>query len=111
MVDTTNAEHYTWGQHCDGWHLVKDVSLSVIQEKMAPGAAEVRHRHAKAQQFFYVLQGEATLEVDGTEHILTGGQGITVPAGAPHQMFNRSSCDLSFLAISVPPSHGDRTPA
>ena len=49
-----NAEHYTWGEDCDGWHLVREPALSVIEESMPPGAQEVRHYHEKAQQFFYV---------------------------------------------------------
>ncbi|MGA8345596.1 MAG: hypothetical protein WB781_26940, partial [Candidatus Sulfotelmatobacter sp.] len=41
-VSRENAEHYRWGVDCDGWHLVKDAQLSVIEEFMPPGAAEVR---------------------------------------------------------------------
>ena len=37
-IDT--AEHYTWGGVCDGWHLLKDPTLSVIQERVPPGAGE-----------------------------------------------------------------------
>ena len=32
-----NAEHYQWGNACDGWHLLKSETLSVIQEKMPAG--------------------------------------------------------------------------
>ena len=48
-TSATTAEHYAWGAGCDGWHLVRAPALSVIQERMPPGAAEVRHRHAVAQ--------------------------------------------------------------
>jgi hypothetical protein len=30
VVDTANAEHYEWGDKCDGWHFVKTDSLSII---------------------------------------------------------------------------------
>ena len=43
---TANGEHCTWGQRCDGWHLVRSDALSVIQERMPPAAAEVRRGHA-----------------------------------------------------------------
>jgi len=33
-VSRDNAEHYRWGDDCDGWHLVKDTQLSVIEEFM-----------------------------------------------------------------------------
>ena len=48
-VSRENAEHYRWGVDCDGWHLVKDRQLSVIEEFMPPGAAEVRHYHERSQ--------------------------------------------------------------
>ncbi|PKF76460.1 cupin domain-containing protein, partial [Vibrio sp. vnigr-6D03] len=34
VISRENAEHYVWGERCDGWHLVKSTSLSVIQEKV-----------------------------------------------------------------------------
>lgn len=102
------AEHYTWGARCDGWHLVRAEGLSVIQERMPPGAAEVRHRHARARQFFYVLAGRLDLEADGTLHALGAGVGLEVAPRVVHQAFNRGEEDVEFLVISQPPSHGDR---
>lgn len=103
-----NAEHYTWGHGCDGWHLVRTATLSVIEERMPPGTQEVRHRHALAFQFFRVLAGSLTLESGGTVHTLHAGDGLQIPPGTPHQAFNRSEADVSFLVVSQPPSHGDR---
>ena len=102
------AEHYTWGAGCDGWHLLKHEALSVIRERVPPGAAESRHRHERARQFFYVLAGAAVLEVGGTRHRLAAGMGLHVSPGAPHQFRNESSADVEFLVISSPRSHGDR---
>jgi len=107
-VSILNAEHYTWGNLCDGWHLVRTPELSVIQERMPPGTSEARHVHEHARQFFFVLEGAAVLEVDGLEHRLTAQQGLDVAPGTAHQIFNRAATDLHFLVISQPPSHGDR---
>lgn len=107
-VSTANAAHYVWGRQCDGWHLLEGDDLSVIEERMPPGTAEVRHRHAQARQFFYVLDGEATLELDGVAHRLGARQGLHVPPGAAHQMRNETDAELRFLVISSPRSHGDR---
>lgn len=52
ITSAENAEHYIWGDHCDGWHLLKTERLSVIQERMPPGTAEQRHYHERAQQLF-----------------------------------------------------------
>jgi quercetin dioxygenase-like cupin family protein len=108
-VSTANAEHYHWGQSCDGWHLLATDDLSVIEERMPPGSFEQRHRHARARQFFYVFEGEAVLELEGIAHRLHRGEGLHVPPGSAHQMRNESSADVRFMVISTPKSHGDRT--
>jgi mannose-6-phosphate isomerase-like protein (cupin superfamily) len=110
-ISTANAPHYVWGDACDGWHLVRSEGLSVIQELMPPGATEVRHRHARTRQFFYVLAGVLTLEVEGTFHVLTTGHGVEIAPGVPHQAINRGTEPVAFLVISQPPSHGDREAA
>ena len=108
VVSAENSEHYSWGTQCDGWHLAKTASLSVIQELVPSGCLEVRHLHKKAEQFFYVLSGTATLEADEKIYTLKSNQGLHIPAGVVHQLRNESNSDLVFIVISTPPSHGDR---
>ncbi len=108
MISTKTAPHYSWGEGCDGWHLVRTEELSVIQEHMPPVTEEVRHYHEHARQFFYVLAGTATIEVDGVIHRLGVQDGIEIQPGTPHQLKNEGDSDLHFLVISQPPSHGDR---
>ena len=107
-ISKTNAEHYIWGEKCNGWHLVKNEALSVIHEHMPADTCEVRHYHEKSRQFFFVLNGCATLEVNGEEVVLHPNEGIEVPPLVPHQMFNRSDKDIEFLVVSQPCSKGDR---
>lgn len=108
-VSRDNAEHYRWGVDCDAWYLVNDEQLSVIEEFMPPGAAEIRHHHEKAQQFFYILSGEVLMEVEGHTTLLAAGSGIRVMPGKRHQIRNPSSVPVRFLVVSHPRSHGDRT--
>jgi mannose-6-phosphate isomerase-like protein (cupin superfamily) len=105
------AEHYKWGDGCDGWYLVKNDRLTVIQESMPPGTSETRHFHRKSQQYFFVLKGEATLEVDGSVLVVREQEGVAVPPGAMHQIQNLTQDALHFLVTSEPPSHGDREAA
>jgi mannose-6-phosphate isomerase-like protein (cupin superfamily) len=107
-ISRENSEHYTWGGVCDGWHLLKSPALSVIQERVPPGGAETRHYHEHAQQFFFVLSGEAVMELKNKEIVLGPQQGLAVPPGSPHRLLNRGNMDLSFLVISAPTTHGDR---
>jgi uncharacterized cupin superfamily protein len=105
------AEHYAWGDGCDGWLLLDGDDLTVIEECVPSGRSETRHRHASARQFFYVLSGQADLEIDRHVHALRAGEGIHVAAGAAHQLRNSSDADVRFLVVSSPNSHGDRSEA
>ena len=108
MIDRNSAEHYIWGQNCDGWHLSKSSEVSIIQERMPQNTFEIRHIHNKSCQFFFILSGEATMEVNGETQHLRVDQGIEIPPQTPHQMMNKSNDVLEFIVVSCPPSHGDR---
>jgi mannose-6-phosphate isomerase-like protein (cupin superfamily) len=112
IISTKSAEHYKWGgpqgTDCDGWHLVKTPELSVIEELMPPGTSEVRHSHVHARQFFFVLEGELTLEVEHHDFVLHAGEGLEVSPGQQHQARNQSDHSVRMLVTSQSPSHGDR---
>jgi mannose-6-phosphate isomerase-like protein (cupin superfamily) len=110
-ISVENGEHYLWGGVCDGWHLVRSENLSVIEEVMPPGSAEQRHFHQQARQFFYVLEGELQMELDGRLLVLAARQGVEIAPRQAHRAKNGSEANVRFLVISQPPSHGDRTPA
>jgi mannose-6-phosphate isomerase-like protein (cupin superfamily) len=108
ITSKINAEHYTWGDNCDGWHLLKRTDISIIQEQMPPGKYEAKHYHKFSRQFFFILSGEANMIFEDGNTILHKQQGIEIPPGIIHQIRNDSNSDLSFLVISSPKSHGDR---
>ncbi len=70
-VSRDNAEHYRWGVDCDAWYLVNDEQLSVIEEFMPPGAAEIRHHHQKAQQFFTFCRAKSSWKWKVRPHCCT----------------------------------------
>lgn len=103
-----NAEHYQWGNACDGWHLLKSDTLSVIQEKMPAGTFEQVHFHNKAQQLFFILSGTATFDINGEKYSVIANESIHVPKMTKHFISNSSEAELHFLVISEPKAHGDR---
>jgi len=107
-VSIENAEHYVWGEVCDGWHLVKRDDMSVIQERVPPGGGEVIHYHNVARQFFYILAGEGTMVFEDQVIVLNKGQGIEIAPEVRHQFKNQSKADVHFLVVSVPATRGDR---
>ena len=108
IISTENAEHYIWGEINDGWHLLKREDMSVIQERVPAGGAEVMHYHEVARQFFYILDGEGIMVFEDHEVILEKGQGLEIPPRVKHQFKNRSNTDVHFLVMSVPTTRRDR---
>ena len=108
VISIENAEHYVWGDVCDGWHLLKRDDISIIQERVPAGGVEVMHFHTLARQFFYILEGEGTMVFEDREVKLTKGHGLEIPPQEKHQFKNRSDADVHFLVISIPTTRGDR---
>ena len=108
VVSINSTEHYNWGNNCDGWHLLKNNDLSIIQEEVPPGESEVRHHHQYAKQFFFVLEGTATMELEGEIHQIYKNEGIFIAAGVKHKLSNQSDSPIKFIVVSSPKSHGDR---
>jgi mannose-6-phosphate isomerase-like protein (cupin superfamily) len=108
LISVENAEHYIWGGNCDGWHLLKGDDISVIQERVPAGSAEVMHYHERSRQFFYVLEGEGIMSFEDHEVILQKGQGLEIAPTIKHQFRNNSPAEVHFLVISVPSTRGDR---
>lgn len=107
-ISIATADVYDWGDKCKGWHLMRAANVSIIEELMPPDTHESRHWHARAQQFFYVLDGELVIEVEGVEHTLHAGHGLELPSGNAHQVRNVGASNARFLVISSPPHQGDR---
>ncbi len=107
-VNQSSAEEYQWGAGCLGWRLVNRTEMSVIRERMPSGTCEVRHYHLKSRQFFFILQGHARIELNGQQIPLAKDDGLEIPPGVPHQIFNDAREPLEFLLVSQPSTTGDR---
>lgn len=108
VVSLQNSEHYIWGQVCEGWHLLKRGEMSIIQERVPAGGAEVMHYHRAARQFFYILEGEGIMILEDRLVVLQKGQGLEIAPEVPHRFLNQSDGDVHFLVISVPSTRSDR---
>jgi mannose-6-phosphate isomerase-like protein (cupin superfamily) len=107
----TAVQHYEWGEGCHGWRLLDSPDLSVIEERVPPGGAEIWHVHDRARQFFYLLSGSAEMRSRAGAVVLQPGTGVEVPIGVAHQFANTGDVDARFLVISAPSTLGDRRDA
>jgi len=107
-IGISTAEHYTWGNGCDGWHLLNNENLSIIQENVPAGSSEVKHYHNISRQFFFILEGEGTIELPDKIVKLLKNEGLEIPPKTVHRFINQSDSEVIFLVISSPKSHGDK---
>ena len=105
---TQSIEHKLWGNGCNAWTLLNTEGLSIKQETMTAGTEEQLHYHHNAQQFFYILKGNAVFEVDEVIIIVHEREGIHIEAGKHHKIMNKDSVDLEFLVCSQPSIQNDR---
>ena len=75
---------------------------SLAHIELPPGKVSRKHVHPSAEESYYILAGEARIEVDGAPFTLTPGQSIAITPGMTHQIFNAGAGVLRFLAICAP---------
>jgi mannose-6-phosphate isomerase-like protein (cupin superfamily) len=101
-------KHYQWGEACDGWNLVDENMLSVKLERMPPNTAEQKHFHRQAQQFFFILKGEAVFEIGDEKFLVKTNHGIHIEPMQEHRIINETHSDLEFILSSQPSTSNDR---
>lgn len=65
--------------------------------------------HNMARQFFFVLSGELTMELEGEYHRVPTMSGIEIHPLSRHQARNDTDEEVHFLVVSCPTTRGDRT--
>lgn len=108
ILSKQNTKHYFWGEKCSGWHFVQSQDLHIIEELMPPNTSETKHYHNIAQQFFYILKGVATFEIEAETYEIKEREGVHILPNIRHQIKNITNQNLEFLVISQPTTRGDR---
>ena len=79
---------------------------SLAEASLPTGNATDRHYHKISEEFYFVLEGIGTMEIDGESQKISPGDAVLIPAGTWHQI--TASTQLRFLCCCSPPySHDD----
>ncbi|MDA7502329.1 cupin domain-containing protein, partial [Chitinophagales bacterium] len=97
-----------WGGDCDSWIYCDSKNLSIKLELMPPNTREELHRHAKQEQFFFILNGTALFFKKGDSQVLHSQEGVFVAPNTSHYIANEGDEPLGFLVVSSPNKKGDR---
>jgi mannose-6-phosphate isomerase-like protein (cupin superfamily) len=83
---------------------------SLAEASLPPGGATQRHYHRISEEFYYILEGRGTMEINGEAREVGPGDAILIPAGAWHQIRSQTEGDsLRFLCCCAPPYAHDDT--
>lgn len=73
----------------------------VARVEVAPGAKAGRHTHP-GDEISYVLEGEATLLIDGqAPRTVKAGESFVIPAGTIHDAHNNGSVPTKLVGVYV----------
>ncbi len=79
---------------------------SLAEATLPAGCATDRHHHKASEEFYFILDGTADMEIDGETREVVPGDAILIPSGAKHRITART--DTKFLCCCAPPyDHAD----
>ena len=79
---------------------------SLAEASVPAGGATERHWHKLSEEFYFILEGTGSMEINGETRDVGVGDAILIPAGAWHQITAKD--DLRFLCCCAPPyAHED----
>ena len=79
---------------------------SLAEASLPAGAATQLHYHNRTEEIYFLLEGFATIELDGEQREVGPGDAILIPPGTRHTILARKP--LRFLCCCAPPySHDD----
>ncbi len=82
--------------------------LQLVLMTLPPGGDIGAETHSDHDQFFRIESGHGAVVINGTTHVVTGGDGVVIPAGAAHNIANIGDRPLRMHTIYGPPHHLDR---
>jgi len=84
------------------------MNQSLAEAMLAPGMGTDEHFHPKAEEIYYILDGRGRMQIEGEVRDVEPGDGIAIPPGKRHMIWNIGGSDLVFLCCCSPAySHDD----
>lgn len=91
------------------WYFREDTTLPVAVQRweIPPGGSEGRHVHPPGEhaleELYVLIEGRATMYVDGTVHDLAPGDAVLAPVGSDHDVANPGPATAVLMVIWGPP--------
>lgn len=101
LLDKLNQFSTHWDPH-----IVADYNDNDIMVAKFSGEFPF-HLHEDTDDFFLVLQGEFTMDLEGESHVVKAGEVFVVPAGVTHRPRAVEECHVLLIEPKGTPNTGD----
>lgn len=82
---------------------------SLAEARLMPGKTTTAHRHLRAEEIYYILEGHGRMQIEHEQASVGPGDAIAIAPGQLHQITNTGDVVLKFLCSCSPPYEHDDT--
>ncbi|MBY0373308.1 MAG: cupin domain-containing protein [Bryobacteraceae bacterium] len=75
---------------------------ALLHVTVPPLSGPPLHRHSREDEWFYVLAGDLTVEVNGERSVLHPHDSVFLPRGSAHTFQNFTSTNVVMLVLATP---------
>jgi mannose-6-phosphate isomerase-like protein (cupin superfamily) len=75
---------------------------SLAEATVPPGVRTLAHYHPRAEEIYYILQGEGVMHFADMNRDVRPGDAVVIPPGQVHWIENTKTTDLVFLCCCAP---------
>lgn len=87
-----------WGKY---YVLADEPNYKLKRIEVNPGQRLSYQYHHKRQEQWTVVEGEATVVLDGVDNVVKYGESIFIPLGAKHRIENRTDKMVVFIEVQT----------
>ncbi len=88
--------------------LPENISFSIALAAVKPGQKTLQHIHEVSTEFYYIIRGTGTMQLNAEKQPIEENTLIYIPAKTQHTVANTGKEDLLILCICNPPyTHED----
>jgi mannose-6-phosphate isomerase-like protein (cupin superfamily) len=82
---------------------------SLAEARLKPGQSTTPHYHPRTEEIYYLLGGQARMQIGDDVRHVGPGDAIAIPPGQIHQITNTGNVELVFLCCCAPGYEHDDT--
>ncbi len=96
--DDSKHDERPWGNYTV---LDDAANFKVKRIEVLPGKRLSYQKHSRRAEHWFIVEGTATVTLDGKEIVVTAGNAIDIPLQAAHRVANQQQEKLVFIEVQI----------